>query len=190
MGAYYQWGRNLDVSTGATVAGPLAPATAASETRFITNGTAPYDWVTPQNGNLWGGTGSTAAVGTYSSLGSPAAMQGPCATGYHVPTLKEWCDALIAVSPTQNGGAAMVCDANWHVEATANKFMTTLRLPLAGNRNYSPAAFSNQGTDGFYWAASTTGTNGYGVLLSTTYGVLPALNSGRAYGLSVRCLKN
>lgn len=190
MGAYYQWGRNADVTTGGSVAGPLAPATAATETRFITNGTAPYDWVTPQNDNLWGGTGSTTAAGTYSSLGSPAAMQGPCQTGYHVPTQKEWCDAIVAVSPTQNGGAAMVCDANWHFEATANKFMSTLKLPLAGHRNYSTAAFVTQGTNGAYWAASTTGTYGYYVYLSTTLGVIPANNRYRAYGLSVRCLKN
>ncbi|MFB0964131.1 MAG: hypothetical protein QMC36_00195 [Patescibacteria group bacterium] len=53
MGAYYQWGRNEDVTTGTTVAGPLAAATAASETRFITKGTAPYDWLSVQDDNLW-----------------------------------------------------------------------------------------------------------------------------------------
>lgn len=55
MGAYYQWGRNVDVTNGGIVAGPLSAAVAASETRFITNATPPNDWITPQDDNLWGG---------------------------------------------------------------------------------------------------------------------------------------
>lgn len=190
MGAYYQWGRNLDVTTGASVNGPFVPATAASETRFITSGTSPLDWISPQNDDLWGGMGSTTAAGTYPSLGSPTAMQGPCGVGYHVPTVKEWCDAIIAVSPTQNGGAAMVCDSAWHVEATANKFITTLKLPIAGLRSYSNATFSNQGVYGPYWASSTTGTYGHAISLSSSLGVLPANSNYRTFGFPVRCLKN
>jgi len=54
MGAYFQWGRNVDVTTGQTLAGPLSSSAAASETRFVTNlVTSPYDWLTVQNHNLW-----------------------------------------------------------------------------------------------------------------------------------------
>lgn len=193
MGAYYQWGKNEDVTTGGSGAQASTGSSSTVLGYFAKGAATKYDWLVDasQNDNLWGGTGSTVSAGTYSSLGSPAAMQGPCATGYHVPTAKEWCDAIVAVSPTQNGGAAMVCDANWHVEATANKFMTTFRLPLAGYRRGSSAAFYFQGTNGYYWAASTTGTDGYTVNLSTTNGVIPANNLNlRANGLSVRCLKN
>lgn len=154
---------------------------------FAKGAAANYDWLVDasKNDNLWGGTGSTSAAGTYPSLGSPAAMQGPCQAGYHVPTQKEWCDAIKAVSPD-----VTLCDAAWHVETTANKFMTTLRLPLAGLRVNSSAAYNFQGTYGYYWASSATGTYGYFVHLSSTLGVYPANNSGRAAGLSVRCLKN
>lgn len=62
-------------------------------------------------------------------------------------------------------------------------------LPLAGNRLNSSAAYSNQGAFGYYWASSPTGTYGYSVCLSATQ-VFPALNSSRAFGFSVRCLKN
>lgn len=185
MGAYFQWGRNVDVTTGPTVAGPLIAAAAASETRFITNATLPRDWITPQDDNLWGGTGSTAVAGTFASLGSPAAMKGPCAAGYHVPTQKEWCDAIKAVSPD-----VTACDAAWHVEATANKFMNTLKLPLAGFRNSSTAAFGSQGAYGHYWASSPSGTAGHGVRLSSSSGMVPDNANNRDTGLSVRCLKN
>ena len=62
-------------------------------------------------------------------------------------------------------------------------------LPLAGNRPYSTATYFNQGTLGSYWASSPTGTYGYNVALSATQ-VCPANDSHRAYGFSVRCLKN
>ena len=196
MGAYYQWGRNIDVTTGATVAGPLAPATAAIGIHFITNGAGTFDWVEPQNDNLWGGAGSTTSTGTHSSLGSPAAMRGPCAAGYHVPTAKEWCDAIVAVSPTRSDGAAMTCSSSYQVEATPYKFITTLKLPLAGHRNRSFAEFGNQGLSGHYWASSNKWDNGSCVSFSSTpphtlpHGVRGAASADRADGLSVRCLKN
>lgn len=63
-------------------------------------------------------------------------------------------------------------------------------LPLAGYCYYSSAAYYSQGTNGYYWASSPAGSYyGYSVYLSATQ-VLPANNSFRAYGLSVRCLKN
>lgn len=83
----------------------------------------------------------------------------------------------------------MVCDANWHTEATANKFRDTLKLPLAGYRDYSSASFTNQGARGGYWSSSTSGTSGYGVVLSSTQ-VFPANYVNRALGWSVRCLAN
>ena len=62
-------------------------------------------------------------------------------------------------------------------------------LPLAGNFLYASAAYYNQGTYGYYWASSPTGTYGYLVLLSATQ-VFPANSLNRANGFSVRCLKN
>lgn len=64
-----------------------------------------------------------------------------------------------------------------------------MKLPLAGFRYYSSAAYYFQGTYGFYWASSPLGNNGYVVLLSSTQ-VNPANVNARANGLSVRCLKN
>ena len=64
-----------------------------------------------------------------------------------------------------------------------------MKLPLAGNRLNSTAAYNNQGTNGNYWASSPTGIHGYYVYLSSTQ-VRPAYYNLRAYGFSVRCLKN
>ena len=61
--------------------------------------------------------------------------------------------------------------------------------PLAGFRSLSSAAYNAQGTYGYYWASSPTGSYGYLVYLSATQ-VYPAGSNNRALGLSVRCLKN
>ena len=62
-----------------------------------------------------------------------------------------------------------------------------MKLPLAGNRDKSAAAYNHQGTLGYYWASSPTGTLGYIVYLSATQ-VTPAANAHRADGFSVRCV--
>ncbi len=107
-------------------------------------------------------------------------MKGPCAAGYHVPTQSEWWSAI----GTLNG--ALTNTASWQNDTT---LASALKLPLAGNRAPSSAAYNNQGSYGNYWASSPTGANGYYVALSATR-VYPAGNSTRAYGYSVRCLKN
>ena len=66
---------------------------------------------------------------------------------------------------------------------------STLKLPLAGARIASSAAFTLQGEYGFYWASSPNWTLGYNVSLSSTK-VTPATYNSRANGFSVRCLKN
>lgn len=203
MGAYFQWGRNDDVTTLPVAAGPV---TSAGPYFYAGTGSA-YDWLSPGNDNLWGGSGSTGTGGTFVSLGSPTLMRGPCATGYHVPTQKEWCDALAAVSPTQSGGTALVCDYGQHDETVTNAFRNTLKFPLAGFRdpNNLSGTYYNQGTAGSYWTASPTylllgswggywsptptGVYAGSVHFSATQ-VTPAHANTRSYGFSVRCLRN
>ena len=107
-------------------------------------------------------------------------MKGPCATGYHVPTQAEWWSAISTLNPGLTNTAAWQNDMS---------IRTVLKLPLAGNRDYSSAAYDYQGTNGYYWASSPAGNRGYLVSLSATQ-VVPALNPYRADGFSVRCLKN
>lgn len=102
-------------------------------------------------------------------------MRGPCADGYHVPTQKEWCDAIMAVSPE-----VTACDAVWYVEATANKFMNTLKLPLAGYRTSAAGALSVQGTNGLYWASSPSGARGHAIGIAPSNGIYPSNNPGRS----------
>lgn len=108
-------------------------------------------------------------------------MRGPCADGYHVPTGKEWCDAIASIT-----GNAW-CDATAHDDTSV---VSTLKLPLSGYRDYSSAAYFNQGIFGHYRTSTPLVSGGtHNVNFSTTQ-AYPAMASIRGYGFSVRCLKN
>ena len=81
-GDLYQWGRASEghesrtsdtTSTLATTADPNGGNT--WDGKFITNGSSPNDWLTPQNDTLWQGVSGT---------------NNPCPSGYRLPTLAEW----------------------------------------------------------------------------------------------------
>jgi len=74
-GYIYQWGRNSDgheFRASATTTGPVASGSEGNN--FITNTTAPNDWLSTQDDTRWGAT-KTA--------------NDPCPTGYRVPTETE-----------------------------------------------------------------------------------------------------
>jgi hypothetical protein len=84
-GSYFQWWRNVPFPTSGsvtTVAWPLTASAASATTDFIINwSTAPYDWLIPQDGNLWWDTTNTSL-----------ARKWPCQDGYHVPSYAEMTD--------------------------------------------------------------------------------------------------
>jgi uncharacterized protein (TIGR02145 family) len=186
MGGYYQWGRNKDVTSGSLTTGPLA---SDSTDNFITAPSNPFDWLTSRNDHLWWWSGTTAISGTFASQGSPIAMQWPCQTGYHVPTQKEWCDAMINISPITTTGANMICNSTWQDEITVNLIRITLKLPLSGFRYSSDGSFINQMIFGYYWTSSPNNTNAYNAKFSATQ-VYPLNYTDRAIAFPVRCLKN
>jgi hypothetical protein len=81
-GDLYQWGRGADghqirtsgiILTNATTAVPNGGN--SWDGLYITEGSSPYDWLTPQDNNLWQGVSGT---------------NNPCPSGYRLPTEAEW----------------------------------------------------------------------------------------------------
>ncbi len=184
--SYFQWWKNTDVTPKWTpTLAPAAVWTLADTTaypNFIINASANYDWLAngDKNDNLWGGWTSTSSSWTYASLWSPAAMQWPCKSWYHVPTQKEWCDAAMNIN------WALTCASAWKNDTT---LASVLRLPLAGQRSESDAGYTSQGVYSYYWSSSINSNVAYYLGISGTQ-INPMRYGNRANWFSVRCLKN
>ena len=68
----------------------------------------------------------------------------------------------------------------------------SLILPAAGLRSYNSGELANPSSYGYYWSSSPYcgGTNGAGSLYFYSGGVGPLSNNNRAYGFSVRCVRD
>ncbi len=165
-GDYYQWGRNADghqVSSsgdGGAIAGDVDNA---GTDEFIKHVSSPYDWASVD------GSGATRATNWSATDGSSV-----CPIGYRVPTEAELTDETTGASPA--------------VANNADAFNSFLKLPTAGNRNYYSGSFHGQGSYGNIWSVSTDSS--YTRLLYFRSSDAGWSSDARAYGHSVRCLKD
>lgn len=97
-----------------------------------------------------------------------------CPPGFRLPTGAEW-DAELN---------------SWSSDDAAGAFGSPLKLPLAGGRNRSDGSLTNVGSSGYYWSSSVDNT-GSGSRRLRFYDSEAVMGYGyRAYGYSVRCIKN
>jgi uncharacterized protein (TIGR02145 family) len=96
----------------------------------------------------------------------------PCPDGYRLPTFAEW-DAE---------------RASWSTNNAAGAFNSPLKMPMAGYRYYFDGSVYEEGSFGGYWSSSANDINAW--YLSFDIGNATMYTSNRAYGSSVRCLKD
>jgi uncharacterized protein (TIGR02145 family) len=149
-GSLFQWGRGADghqlitwtgISAGTVVNGTtsvLSSTDQPSNALFIVAPSSPYDWRSPQNGNLWQGL---------------SGINNPCPVGFALPTDAQWV-ALVADSNITNSASAFGS--------------TTLKLPAAGYRYYSSGVLNSPGGNGYYWSSSPDSTNAYYLRFNST----------------------
>ena len=100
------------------------------------------------------------------------AKQGPCPAGYHVPTNAEW-------NTADTFGA-------W--SSNTDTYNSALKLPSAGSRNRVNGLLSFQGFDGYYWSSTVFLADARNLFFGSSAAFTN--NYHRAYGFSVRCLKD
>jgi hypothetical protein len=177
-GNLYQWGRAADghqviVHDAATLADVTTPAAGSS----ATDATQATTFIADEGSNTWDAkfiTGFSDWLSTpIDNLWTGTAVENnPCPSGFRIPTNAELNQER----------------ASWTVQTSVGAINSPLKLPLAGNRNYSDGALYNVGSNGRYWSSTVSST--YARRLNFNSSNAHMGNSSRASGLSVRCIKD
>lgn len=96
----------------------------------------------------------------------------PCPSGYRLPTEAEW------EAERQS----------WSSNNAAGAFASPLKLPVAGRRSYDFGSIAFVGSWGEYWSSTADGSDSRHLHLYSSYTYMGSYN--RAYGCSVRCIKD
>jgi hypothetical protein len=162
-GDLYQWGRGSDghQCRNSPTTATLSSIDQPANGNFILAPSSPSDWRSPQNANLWQGVNG---------------LNNPCPSGYRLPTDTELEAELLSWSQNNNAGA----------------FSSPLKLPMAGLRSVSNGSLLNVGTIGIYWSSTVStvsgGTDSHALHLFSSTAAMGGCS--RAFGVSVRCLKD
>jgi Fibrobacter succinogenes major domain (Fib_succ_major) len=99
-------------------------------------------------------------------------VNNPCPSGYRLPT-----DIELEAER-----------ASWTPNNAAGAFASPLKLPMAGRRFGSNGSLSTVGTAGFYWSSTVSSSSArYLYFFSSNASMI---SDSRAFGFSVRCLKD
>jgi uncharacterized protein (TIGR02145 family) len=164
-GDLYQWGRGADghQCRNSITTNVFSSTDQPGNSSFISAYNTPYDWRNTQNDSLWQGVNG---------------INNPCPSGFRLPTETEWNAELVTFSTFNASSSA------------AGAFASPLKLPSSGVRNYD----GSYGVErfepfGFYWSSSVGGIVARRLEFSS-YGIGEVISAIRAFGGSVRCIKN
>jgi len=99
-------------------------------------------------------------------------INNPCPSGFRLPTGAEWEAEIISWSSDDDAGA----------------FDSPLKLVLAGNKRLFDSNIDMAGDGGYYWSSTVSDSRARGLTIGSGSALMN--DTYRAYGISVRCIKN
>ena len=184
-GDYNYIGEYSDASVPEMVAGPVSLSVGQSEandSKFYYNSTSPYDWLTPEDDNLWNSGTEDNPVKTECD---------PCPEGWRVPPYSE-------LSELKSNHSSWTTDendqtgywfsgANMYTESAPKVF-----FPAAGERDGGYGGFAGEakrrGRRGYYWSSRPSDKFAYYLCLDDS-AIFTYDTFGRSNGYSVRCVQ-
>ncbi len=203
-GLFYQWGRKdpfpgsttLDGTTEPTLEGTITAVTKTqvSASSNLANsilypgtfyyGTSDntYDWysvtASTHNDALWGGASTSAPT--------DKTIFDPCPAGWRVAPWSGGYSPWSAIGANGVSTGSVGTFANYGVTWSV---ITAGFWPAAGHRLSSSGAFASVGSIGYCWSASPYSSNGYYLDFSSGNVNPSSYGATRAYGFSVRCVR-
>ncbi len=151
------------------------------------------------SGNSWSGTNNCGNQGTgYNGLlyQWPVAMNGSttqgsrglCPDGWHIPTDEEWKILEGTVDSTYGVGHTVWDGSGWHGNDVGIKLKgNPFNAKFAGFR-YPAGSLDYVGSDGFWWASSTSGSLAWNHRLNSISADIGRSANLQSDGSSVRCI--
>ena len=162
-GGLYQWGRGTDghqVKTSDTTS-VLSSTDQPANGKFIIVNTDPYDWRSPQNGNLWQGVNGA---------------NNACPSGYRIPTIAELGAEIVSFS-SQNAAGAFASPLKLPMAGVRLASNGLVVEEGIGAYYWSSSVQIAPGLGAYKLNFNSSSYN-------TIY------DTGRSFALSVRCIKN
>jgi uncharacterized protein (TIGR02145 family) len=172
--------------------------------------TDPSTWTSTTSGAYCCYNNNTSNCDTYGALYNWYAVETGklCPSGWHVPSDAEWytlTNYLSANSQYWCGSnsnyiaKSLASTTSWSTSTTACAIGNDLSAnnssgfsALPGGRcNYSDGLFSAIGATGYWWSSTeSSASNAWYRYMNYNYATVSRINSGKSYGLSVRCLRD